>query len=120
MEGCIFCNVANGPKGAFITENQHFVAVADLYPVSKGHTLIISRRHYDNIFQLPGEQAASLLSILAEVKGILDGWHRPTGYNIASNIGADGGQTVFHLHVHVIPRYPSDTLKPEAGGSHDK
>jgi diadenosine tetraphosphate (Ap4A) HIT family hydrolase len=116
MDGCVFCSVANAPSSKRVAENEHFVAVPDLYPVSKGHTLLISKKHYDNIFSLPPDETASLQEILVKVKGALDAAYSPAGFNVTSNIGKAAGQTVFHLHVHVIPRYSGDTLKLEAGG----
>jgi diadenosine tetraphosphate (Ap4A) HIT family hydrolase len=120
VEGCVFCSIATGDKSKFICENGLFFAIPDIYPVSKGHALVISKRHFTDIFQLPPQDAAGLLSIIQQLRRILDAKHAPSGYNVTANVGRDAGQTMFHLHVHVIPRYSGDSLKPEAGGSKSK
>jgi diadenosine tetraphosphate (Ap4A) HIT family hydrolase len=93
---------------------QGFV-VDDAYPVSPGHTLVIARRHTANVFDLTAEEMASLWSLLAEAKRRLDRSFRPGGYNIGINVGAVAGQTVGHVHVHLIPRYPGDATDPTGG-----
>ncbi len=117
MEGCVFCSIAaSGSNEKFLAENDSFFAVPDRYPVSPGHALVISKRHYGDFFQMDPEESGNLFKLLLEVKGLLDKEYSPNGYNVTSNIGRVAGQTVFHLHVHVIPRYSGDRLTPEAGG----
>jgi diadenosine tetraphosphate (Ap4A) HIT family hydrolase len=91
------------------------VAIRDGYPVSPGHTLVLPRRHVASWFDAtPGEQRA-LLAAVAEVRRQLDRELRPDGYNIGVNVGEAAGQTVMHLHVHVIPRYHGDVDDPRGG-----
>ena len=99
---CIFCAI---PPKTYILENTDFYVIPDKYPVSKGHCLIISKRHLQDYFELTDEEAISLLQITRELKASLDSEHQPTGYNLAMNCGRSAGQTVFHFHMHVIPRY---------------
>ncbi len=120
MSECIFCTLPHSKSDAVIEENEHFYAVYDLYPVSRGHCLIISKKHFENIFDLPHDHGASLLDLVGRVKKMVDEKHAPAGYNVTANVGRAGGQTVFHIHVHLIPRYAGDSLKPEAGGPHKR
>jgi len=79
--------------------------IPDKYPVSKAHCLIISKRHLVDFFELTDAELISLAEITRELKASLDTEHRPTGYNLAMNCGRSAGQTIFHFHLHVIPRY---------------
>lgn len=115
-KNCVFCLIQNDPDTKKIGENGSFYAVRDLYPVSEGHSLIISKKHYENIFELDPKEAREMLLLIKQVKTGLDREYSPHGFNVTSNIGTAGGQTVFHLHVHVIPRYAGDGLRQEAGG----
>lgn len=99
---CIFCAI---PPKQYILENPHFYVVPDKFPVSKGHCLIISKRHLQDYFELTDEESISLLQITRELKASLDEKHQPTGFNLAMNCGRSAGQTIFHFHLHVIPRY---------------
>lgn len=119
-KNCIFCKIQAGRDLEKVAENGAFFAVRDLYPIALGHTLVISKRHYENIFEADPKEAREMLLMLKQVKENLDRQYSPQGYNVTSNIGTAAGQTVFHLHIHIIPRYRNDSLKPEAGGVHDK
>ncbi|WP_088226925.1 HIT family protein [Desulfosporosinus sp. FKB] len=105
MMDCVFCGL---PSEATIMENNYFRVIYDRNPVSKGHTLIISKRHMRNIFEASAEEMAAMGELLKQVKGKLDGEYHPDGYNIMVNIEAVAGQSVFHMHLHVIPRYLGD------------
>ena len=90
----------------------------DGYPVSEGHALIIPKRHVQSFFELKAIEKAAVLQALDEAKEALDREFSPDGYNIGINDGEAAGQTVLHLHVHLIPRYKGDTEDPRGGVRH--
>jgi diadenosine tetraphosphate (Ap4A) HIT family hydrolase len=90
-------------------------ALRDAYPVSPGHTLIVPRRHIGSFFDASDEERTALLDLLARMKTVLDEAHSPAGYNIGINDGAAAGQTIAHLHIHLIPRYAGDQPDPRGG-----
>jgi diadenosine tetraphosphate (Ap4A) HIT family hydrolase len=111
-KSCPFCAL----KESRVRASDSFgVVIRDLYPVSPGHTLIIPRRHVGSFFELTAEERGSLLGLLEAAKRELDGTHRPDGYNIGINDGPAAGQTVQHLHIHLIPRYRGDQPDPRGG-----
>lgn len=112
MDNCIFCNYN---KSEIIAENELAFAVLDKFPVNKGHTLIIPKRHFQSFFEANGEEIKAIYSLLHEVKEMLDIQYEPSGYNIGINVGYDAGQTIMHLHVHLIPRYKGDVDNPRGG-----
>ena len=87
----------------------------DAYAVSPGHTLIITPRHAAIPFELTSEELAEITKLIASARQRLDRTLRPSGYNLGINIGVDAGQTVMHVHVHIIPRYPNDSIDPTGG-----
>ena len=87
----------------------------DKRPLTKGHALIIPRRHVATFFETTPEERVAMLELLDEAKMILDREHRPDGYNVGINDGAAAGQTVMHVHVHIIPRYLGDKSDPRGG-----
>jgi diadenosine tetraphosphate (Ap4A) HIT family hydrolase len=89
--------------------------VDDAFPVAPGHTLIIPRRHAADFFDLTGAEIAAMMRLLRAAKERLDQLVKPTGYTIGINVGRDAGQTVFHAHIHLIPRYAGDTADPTGG-----
>lgn len=94
------------------------LALWDAYPVSPGHALIIPRRHIATWFDATDAERAALAAATEQVKAEIEKLHRPDGYNIGINVGEAAGQTVFHLHVHVIPRYRGDVALPRGGVRH--
>lgn len=96
-------------------ENDLAYARADLYPVNPGHLLIIPKRHVADFFLTTGEEKAALQSLLDEAKHYLDEKYVPDGYNIGINVGEAAGQTIFHVHMHLIPRYRGDAENPRGG-----
>jgi diadenosine tetraphosphate (Ap4A) HIT family hydrolase len=106
------------PPGEWIASNELAFAVFDKYPVSKGHALVIPRRLVATWFEATVEEQQALMGLVGEVKGILDERYRPEGYNIGVNVGAVAGQTVMHVHVHLIPRYRGDVEDPRGGVRH--
>lgn len=111
---CIFCSLVD-EEGGRLLEERMFVARYDNYPVSKGHALIIPRRHIESPFELSPDQGAALAGVFRKVREIVDSEYAPNGYNIGSNVGAAAGQTIPHPHIHMIPRYEGDIDNPEGG-----
>lgn len=111
MSQCIFCTL----ETEVLVENALSQAFFDKYPVNKGHVLIIPKRHLATLFEATSEEMMSLWKLIEEVKEELNKRFHPDGYNIGVNIGAAAGQTIFHAHIHVIPRYQGDVKDPRGG-----
>jgi diadenosine tetraphosphate (Ap4A) HIT family hydrolase len=109
---CAFCGV---PAGRITAENSLAVAIRDAFPVNPGHTLVITRRHVVSWFDTTADERIALFALVDRVRAQLDAELKPAGYNIGVNVGAAGGQTVMHLHVHVIPRFRGDVDDPAGG-----
>ena len=113
LNNCVFCNLL--PK-EIINEYKNFFVIRDAYPVTPLHSLIVTKRHVVSYFQCSKEELNEIPIILdtqkTELK-ILD--DTITGFNIGMNIGEDAGQTIFHCHVHIIPRRKGDILNPRGG-----
>jgi diadenosine tetraphosphate (Ap4A) HIT family hydrolase len=103
------------PKEKVIDENDLAVAFYDAYPVNEGHVLIIPKRHVETYFDATQDEKNAISLLLARAKEKLDERFHPDGYNIGVNVGAAAGQTIFHLHVHLIPRYAGDVPDPRGG-----
>ena len=112
---CPFCSL---DSDRIIFESDLTFTIRDAFPVSPGHTLIIPRRHVASTFDLNIMEKAAMLGALEEAKKALDREFSPAGYNIGINEGEAAGQTVMHLHVHLIPRYRGDTEDPRGGVRH--
>src|SRR5437764_11875078 len=102
---CPFCYL---PAERILAANEHAVALLDAYPVSPGHTLIVSRRHVASYFDLTAEEAHGLHELLRQMYSSLQATGSAQGYNIGVNVGKTAGQTIMHVHVHLIPRYTGD------------
>lgn len=102
---CPFCKL---DARRILAEDELAVAYSDGFPVSLGHTVIIPRRHFATLFEATESEQAALLRMLGHAKDIVAQRYEPDGYNIGINHGAAGGQTVPHLHIHLIPRYKGD------------
>lgn len=109
---CPFCHL---PESRVVARNEHGVVVRDAYPVSPGHSLVVAHRHVGSFFELGEAERAGLLALLQAAKRPLDEEFRPAAYNIGINDGAAAGQTVGHVHVHLIPRYLGDAPDPRGG-----
>ena len=109
---CPFCSL---PPSRILSEDSLTLVIRDGFPVSPGHSLIIPKRHCVSFFELTDEERTSVSRQLTEAKTALDAEFRPNGYNIGINDGVAAGQTVFHLHIHLIPRYHGDTSDPRGG-----
>jgi diadenosine tetraphosphate (Ap4A) HIT family hydrolase len=103
------------PTERIVHANELAVAVRDAYPVSKGHTLIIPRRHVASFFAITPQERTAMLDLLEHARARLDTELQPDGYNVGINDGAAAGQTITHLHVHLIPRYAGDRADPRGG-----
>ena len=109
---CIFCNYNEKEK---VAENDLAFAIYDNFPVNEGHTLIIPKRHFSSFFEATEKEVLAIYDLIHKVKLILGEKYNPTGYNVGINIGEDAGQTIMHLHVHLIPRYKGDIENPKGG-----
>ena len=109
---CPFCNLP--PERIRLRAGAGY-AVPDRYPLGKGHTLVIPRRHVASIYDLPDEEIAALWRLAGEVRSMLEGEHAPDGFNIGLNDGAAAGQTIGHAHIHVVPRFAGDVADPRGG-----
>lgn len=109
---CPFCVL---DESRIIAQNDFVIAFYDGFPVNPGHTLIIPRRHVANYYDLTDQEKTALWSMADYCKSIIDSRFSPDGYNIGINIGAAAGQSVPHVHLHLIPRFTGDTPNPRGG-----
>lgn len=109
---CPFCTL---PTRRVIAQCELTQTLRDGFPISPGHTLIIPRRHFATYFQATPEELIAINGAINRAKILLDEEFMPDGYNIGINNGAAAGQTVFHLHVHLIPRFEGDVEDPRGG-----
>jgi diadenosine tetraphosphate (Ap4A) HIT family hydrolase len=109
---CVLCAL---PGERILGENEHAVWIADAHPVSPGHSLIISKRHVESFFETPPAEREAILSLLDQAREHVTRNHAPSGFNIGINEGLAAGQTVPHLHVHLIPRFTGDRKNPRGG-----
>lgn len=112
MEKCPFCNIR---QGEWMFETELSVCISDQFPVSPGHALVVPKRHVASYFDLNYEEIKDLWLAVNRAKENLDHLYQPDGYNIGINIGKTAGQTVPHVHIHVIPRYNGDVEDPRGG-----
>ena len=125
MENCIFCKIANGEiPAATLYEDENFRVILDLGPASKGHALILPKSHAANIYELSDEMAAKAMILAKKMATVMTAALKCDGFNIVQNNGECAGQTVFHFHMHLIPRYKGDqvgiTWKPGELSDADK
>ena len=109
---CIFCKL---PEERIHYESDLWLVVRDGFPVSPGHTLIIPKRHVSDFFEINENEHHELQTVINHAKIQLDSELKPDGYNIGINCGDVAGQTVMHLHIHLIPRYQGDRNDPRGG-----
>ncbi|WP_302466616.1 HIT family protein [Weizmannia acidilactici] len=106
MGMCIFCKIVNGEiPSAKVYENEHVYAFLDISQVTKGHTLIVPKKHKENIYELTPEIARNFFESVPLVANALKAAFQPDGLNVLNNNGEIAGQSVFHYHMHLIPRY---------------
>jgi diadenosine tetraphosphate (Ap4A) HIT family hydrolase len=106
------------PERDILFKNDLFFIIADRYPVSPGHLLIISNEVREDYFNLSDEEKSHFPKMLEIAKSIIENQYKPDGYNIGMNCGLSAGQTIFHFHCHVIPRYKGDMENPRGGVRH--
>ena len=110
-ENCIFCKIANGEiPSTTVYEDDDFRVILDLSSASKGHALILPKEHYANLYELPDEAASKVLIVAKNVVAKMTKALGCDGYNLVQNNGEAAGQTVFHFHMHLIPRYKEDQV----------
>lgn len=108
---CLFCKIANGEiPSATVFENSEFRVILDRFPGNKGHVLIMPKEHVENIFEMDPDQGARLFSLAVHLAQVLKKELDMEGLNIVQNNGKVAGQTVFHFHLHLIPRYGGDEV----------
>ena len=108
---CIFCKIANGEiPSATLYEDEAFRVILDLNPASRGHALVLPKDHYANLFEIPADVLGRAAEVAKTVgTKLYEGLHAD-GFNLVQNNGESAGQTVFHFHMHLIPRYKGDTV----------
>lgn len=109
---CPFCTL---PSARIVHANDLAVVIRDAFPVSRGHTLVLPRRHVGSFFELDSAERNAVFELLDVARGALHETLHPDGYNVGINDGPAAGQTVPHLHVHLIPRYMGDQVDPRGG-----
>ena len=111
---CLFCKDAKGVS----LENELAYSARDTYAVSPGHTVVIPKRHVASFFDLTQEEVVACMALVNEEKKLIDHEFNPDGYNVGVNVGSSAGQSIFHVHIHVIPRYEGDVENPQGGVRH--
>lgn len=114
MEDCLFCRWKN-EKERIVLENDLAFACYDEFAVNPGHLLFMTKRHVSDFFGTTLEEKNAIFELIDEAKKIIDEKHHPDGYNIGMNCGIAAGQSVMHVHVHLIPRYVGDVENPRGG-----
>jgi diadenosine tetraphosphate (Ap4A) HIT family hydrolase len=113
---CLFCNI---PKERVIAENEYVYAIRDGFPVTELHTLVITKRHVEEYFGLTIEEILACNSLIHELReNIMEADAGVEGFNIGMNAGEVAGQTIFHCHIHLIPRRKGDVQNPRGGVRH--
>ena len=113
LDSCPFCAVERSRE--ILASSASSVAFYDGFPVSPGHALIMPRRHVASFFDLTEEERADLFRVADEVRRIVDQRYHPDGYNLGVNVGKAAGESFFHVHLHLIPRYAGDVPNPRGG-----
>ena len=117
-DNCIFCKIANGEiPSRTIYEDEDFRVIMDMAPATKGHSLIMPKNHYKNIYEIADDTAAKVFPLAKKMAALMTDKLGADGFNIVQNNNEVAGQTVFHFHVHLIPRYNNDNqslvMKPQ-------
>jgi diadenosine tetraphosphate (Ap4A) HIT family hydrolase len=114
MAECIFCK----PQREILARNESAIAVFDTYPVSPGHALVLPLRHVATIWDLNAAEYDDCFRLVRALQPLLAARFAPDGFNVGANCGEAAGQSVWHAHIHVIPRYQGDTPNPRGGVRH--
>lgn len=108
-DSCVFCKIANGDiPSKILYEDDEFKVILDLGPATKGHALILPKNHYRNLYELPDEMACNVMLLAKKMAIHMTEKLKCDGFNLVQNNGEAAGQTVFHFHLHLIPRYEED------------
>ena len=108
-ENCIFCKIVNGDiPSKMLYEDGEFKVILDLGPATKGHALILPKNHYRNLYELPDDMASKVMLLAKKMASQMTDKLECDGFNLVQNNGEAAGQTVFHFHLHLIPRYNGD------------
>ncbi|MBE5948434.1 MAG: HIT family protein [Lachnospiraceae bacterium] len=109
MENCIFCKIANGeiPSNT-LYEDDDFRVILDIEPATKGHALILPKKHFANLYEIDDERASKVLLVAKQMATKMQKALNCDGLNVVQNNGVAAGQTVFHFHMHLVPRYEQD------------
>lgn len=113
MKNCFFCTSINNKD--YTLENDLAIARFDDFPVNPGHLEIIPKRHIKDWWETTQEEKLAIFELLEDAKKLIDEKYHPDAYNIGMNLGEDAGQSIMHLHVHLIPRYKNDVENPRGG-----
>jgi histidine triad (HIT) family protein len=106
MSDCIFCKIIDGEiPSSKVYEDEHVVAFLDISQVTKGHTLVIPKVHKENVYELTEDIASKVFAAVPKISNAIKAEYNPIGLNLLNNNGEDAGQSVFHFHIHIIPRY---------------
>lgn len=106
---CIFCKIANGEiPSTTLYEDEDFRVILDLGPATRGHALLLPKNHFENLFELDDETAQKAILVAKKMAGKMKDALGADGFNLVQNNGEAAGQTVFHFHMHLIPRYEND------------
>jgi histidine triad (HIT) family protein len=106
---CIFCDIAEkNSEAEIVFENEKCIAFLDINPINYGHTLVIPKTHYDNLLTIPAKELEELTKLTQYLSGAIKRALKADGFNVISNNGISAGQSVFHFHYHIIPRYEND------------
>ena len=110
---CIFCAIVEGKiPSVTVYEDEHVFAFMDIAPANPGHLVVIPKQHYRNIFDIPAEVASKIMEVAVLLAAAIREALNPDGLNLIQNNEASGFQTVFHFHLHLIPRWEADSLQP--------
>jgi diadenosine tetraphosphate (Ap4A) HIT family hydrolase len=111
----IICPFCSPEKGDITLENEVAYARYDKYPVNPGHMLVIPHRHFPDLFEASPDELNGMWDLIQRSKMLVDTKYSPDGFNVGMNVGEAAGQTVMHLHIHLIPRYKGDISNPRGG-----
>jgi histidine triad (HIT) family protein len=105
-QNCIFCKIINGEIPAYtVYEDENVMAFLDISQVTNGHTLVIPKNHHKDLYELPSEVATKIFAVVPKIANGIKKAFNPIGINLLNNNGEQAGQSVFHFHVHIVPRY---------------
>ena len=111
MDSCIFCKIIKGEiPSSTIYEDENVKVILDISPAAKGHAILLVKEHVANVFELPADLAGKVFSVVPKVAAAIKEELGCDGMNILQNNGTEAGQTVFHLHIHFIPRWKDDSV----------